>query len=91
VDLTDATRRKAFDAQDSHEEMLVPVFRNGECVYELPGLDDVRERVRANLAELDSRITRFLYPQTYAVGVEKGLYELRQRLIYEARGVEGDV
>ena len=36
VDPEDVTRRKTFGREDSFEELLVPVFRNGEAVYEAP-------------------------------------------------------
>ncbi len=86
VDPEDTTRRKRFTAADPHEELLVPVFRAGERVWEAPELADIRERARGALAELDPSITRFLNPHSYPVGLEERLNEERMRLVLQARG-----
>lgn len=87
VDPLDPTRRKVFDEHDQAEDLLVPVFRTGSLVYEIPELSAVRDRAAAALAGLDPSITRFLNPHTYPVGLEQGVYETRTRLILEARGL----
>lgn len=83
---TDVTKRKHFGAGRRYEELLVPVFRGGEQVCDLPDLAAVRERAIAQVAALDPARKRFLNPHTYPVGLEAGLHELRTRLILEARG-----
>jgi nicotinate phosphoribosyltransferase len=85
VDPSDPTRRKRFTPDQSAEELLVPVFRGGEPVYDIPPLAQVRERALAAVAELDPSFTRFLNPHTYPVGLEEGLHATRTRLILEAR------
>lgn len=86
IDPEDATRRKRF-CEGPAEELLVPVFRGGERVYEVPDATAARARAREQIALLDPSIKRFLNPHTYPVGLEPGLYDLRTRLILEARGL----
>jgi nicotinate phosphoribosyltransferase len=90
VDPEDSTRRKTFGDSVEYEELLVPVFRAGEAVYDTPALPDVRRHAAHQLSELDPSIKRFLNPHTYPVGLEKGLYETRTHLIMQARGIEED-
>lgn len=85
---TDPTKRKHFGEDDRFEELLVPVFREGELVYELPAIADLQARVLVQTEALDPSRKRFLNPHVYPVGLEAGLHELRTRLILEARGEE---
>ncbi len=87
IDPADATKRKSFCGEDDAVELLVPVIEGGEPVYRPPALPEVRARVAAQLAALDESHQRFLNPHRYPVGVERRLYELRTRLILEARGI----
>ncbi|MGE3164435.1 MAG: nicotinate phosphoribosyltransferase [Planctomycetota bacterium] len=86
VDPMDATRRKRIAAAATHEELLVPIFRNGRAVYEAPPLAAIRERARAQLAQLHPGVRRFVNPHEYPVGLEERLNDVRTRLILEARG-----
>lgn len=88
VDPTDVTRRKTFTAEQTAEELLVEVFSAGDLVYSPPPITEVRERALASLGELDPSQTRFLNPHGYPVGLERGLNDLRTRLVLEARGID---
>jgi nicotinate phosphoribosyltransferase len=87
VDPADSTRRKTFDATQRHEELLVPVFEKGECVYDPPVLGSVRERAIRGVEELDATVRRFLNPHVYPVGLERGVHDLRTALVLRARGI----
>ena len=87
VDPADPTRRKRFGEEHRFEDLLVPVFHAGECVYEQPALAEVRRRAADSLAELDPAITRFLNPHTYPVGLEHSLHDVRTSLVLKARGL----
>lgn len=86
VDPADLTRRKALPAGAAGEDLLVPVFRRGERVYDPPPLDAVRRRVADQLAGLHGGIKRFVNPHLYPVGLEHQLFDLKTRLVLEARG-----
>ena len=86
VDPMDLTRRKSFDARATHEDLLVPVFRRGKLVYDLPSLEAIRERRRQGFARFHEGIKRFVNPHRYPVGLERNLFDLKTRLILQARG-----
>jgi len=90
VDPKDSTRRKKVPRDTTHEDLLVPVFRQGRCVYTSPGLEAIRARTQSQLAALHPTITRFLNPHPYPAGLEKGLHQLRTELILQARHIEGN-
>ncbi len=85
VDRLDYTRRKKFPADALHEDLLLPVFRDGKLVYELPSISGIRDRAASQIGLLHPGIKRFLNPHEYPVGLSPSLYDLRTRLIAEAR------
>ncbi len=87
VDPFDPTRQRSFAPDTPHEDLLVPVFRDGERVGELPSAREARARTAAQVASLHAGIRRFENPHQYPVGLEKNLHDLRTRLILEARGL----
>ena len=87
VDPLDHTRRREIPAGTPGEDLLVPVFRRGKLVYQPPPLADSRRRTLDELAKLHAGVKRFVNPHQYPVGLEKGLFDLRTRLILEARGL----
>lgn len=86
IDPLDFTKRRRFDANQSYEDLLVPIFDAGKCVYELPDIHSVRARVQMQLAGLHPGVKRFVNPHTYPVGLEKHLHELKTDLILAIRG-----
>jgi len=86
VDPIDMTRRKTFAAGTPSEDLLVPVFCRGQCVYRLPGLEESRRRLQGQLAMFHDGIKRLVNPHQYPVGLELGLHERKTRLILQARG-----
>lgn len=84
VDPGDPIRRKRMCGEE-HEDLLVPVFRRGERVYDVPDATAARTRAMAQLARLDPSVKRLVAPYIYPVGIESGLHELRTALIAKAR------
>ncbi len=87
VDPLDATRRKTLPSGVPSEELLVPIFRQGEQVYDAPALGAIRLRLQEQLAAFHDGVKRFLNPHRYPVGLELGLYERKLKLILGARGL----
>jgi len=85
IDPIDPTRRKSIPRDSAHEELLVPIFRAGKRVYQMPTLADVRARARTSVSALDPALLRLVNPHVYPVGLEPRLHERRMRLILEAR------
>lgn len=87
VDPLDMTRRRRVAAGTPFDDLLVPVFRSGSAVYEVPHLSVSRDRAAAQLAGFHDGIKRRTHPHQYPVGLEKRLFDLRTQLILSARGV----
>jgi nicotinate phosphoribosyltransferase len=89
VDPLDPTRRKQMPSDASQEDLLVPIFRNGQLVYEVPSLQDSRQRTKQQLDRLHPGLKRFVNPHAYAAGLELSLHELKSQLVLKARGLAG--
>jgi len=86
VDPNDPMRRKNMPAGTLFEDMLVPIFRAGRQVYELPPLNEIRAYSARQLAGFHAGIKRFVNPHQYPVGLEETLWELKSDLVLRARG-----
>jgi nicotinate phosphoribosyltransferase len=89
VDPADPTRRKRIPPDTQFTDLLVPVLRTGKQVYDVPSLEDARSRARDQLSHLHPGIKRFVNPHQYPAGLERGLHELKMKLVLQARGVNG--
>lgn len=66
-------------------KLQVPVFIDGECVYELPSLEDIRKYCAEQLATLWNEVKRFSYPHQYYVDLSKSLWDCKNELIEKYR------
>jgi nicotinate phosphoribosyltransferase len=87
IDPVDPTRRREIEEGTEGEDQLVPVFRRGKRVYTPPPLDAVRARTAAQLAGFHAGVKRFVNPHQFPVGLERGLYDLRMKLVLETKGL----
>lgn len=85
VDPKDPTRHRHIEGAARSEDLLVPVFRAGKCVYEMPTLAAIQQRTQAQLAELHPTIRRLLNPHEYPVGLEQSLAERRTAELLKVR------
>jgi len=88
VDMMDETRRKNVSSPDSHEDLLVPVLEKGKRIYDSPGIEASRNRAAEQLRALHPAIKRLLNPHEYPAGLERNLFDMRQKLILHARGAD---
>lgn len=66
-------------------DLLVPVLRRGEQIYETPTLAAVQARTRTQLASFAATgVTSLESGSSYPVGLEAGLFELKTKLMQEA-------
>ncbi len=63
------------------KEMLVTVFKNGECVYECPSIDEIADYCREQIDLLWDEVKRFENPHTYYVDLSERLYEIKNILL----------
>ncbi|MBA3937853.1 MAG: nicotinate phosphoribosyltransferase [Planctomycetes bacterium] len=91
VDPTDPTRRRRMGLTTEHgtamtaADLLMPVLRGGQPVYQQPLLAEVRAHAQAQLALFHPGIKRLDNPHQYPVGLEQGLHERKTALILAAR------
>jgi len=86
IDPMDATRRKKIRSDVKSRELLVKVFDQGKNVYTKPPITEIKNYVQEELNTLHSSIKRFANPHQYPVGLEKGLFELKNKLVLKHRG-----
>ncbi len=63
------------------KELLVPIFKGGECVYESPSIKEIGGYCAAQLDLLWDEVKRFENPHTYYVDLSKKLYEIKNILL----------
>ena len=85
VDPLDPTRQKFLKKGVLSHDLLLPIFREGKRVYELPSLHEIHAKTHRELEHFNVGIKRFLNPHQYAVGMEKSLYDLKVDLIRNIR------
>ena len=66
-------------------ELLVPVFKNGKCVYNFPPIEEVKNYCASELATMWDEVLRFENPHNYYVDLSDELWELKNRMIEEKR------
>ena len=68
-------------------ELLVPVFRNGRRVYELPSLPEIRAYCARQLDTLWDEVKRFESPHHYYVDLSDRLWQLRYDMLQKGAEV----
>lgn len=64
-------------------ELLVPIFRSGKRVYELPELKDIQSYAQKECDTLWEEVKRLVNPHRYIVDLSPKLYDLRQELLHK--------
>lgn len=62
-------------------EMLVPIFKNGELVYNLPPLEEIRDHCAREIATMWKEVLRFENPHEYYVDLSQQLWDLKTKMI----------
>ncbi|MBP1924908.1 nicotinate phosphoribosyltransferase [Sedimentibacter acidaminivorans] len=65
------------------KNLQVPVFLNGECVYESPSLNEIREFCKIEVDRLWNEVKRFSNPHQYYVDLSRELWRCKQEMINE--------
>lgn len=66
-------------------ELLVPIFKNGKCVYDLPKLDEIQSYCLQQIDLLWDEVKRFENPHTYYVDLSEKLWKIKQQLLEEIK------
>lgn len=62
-------------------ELQIPIFLNGELVYTLPELEEIRQYAEQELVSLPEEILRLTNPHIYIVDLSKNLWDLKMKLL----------
>ncbi len=68
------------------EDLLVPAVRAGRPVYCRPAIAAVRQRALDQVDRLPAEVRRLERPSAYAVGLDRRLHRLKEKLIAELTG-----
>ena len=63
------------------KELLVPVFKNGKCVYDSPSINEIAVYCKEQISLLWDEVKRFENPHTYYVDLSKKLYDIKNILL----------
>lgn len=63
------------------KEILVPVFQNGQCIYESPSVMEIQEYCKEQLDTLWEESRRLVNPQEMFVDLSDKLYEMKRELL----------
>ncbi len=89
IDPADPNRQKHFVSGTLFDDLLVPIFRDGNNVYDQPSLDAIRKRVNQELQYTPFSVKRFDNPHIYPVGLEQSLHHFKNAMIQAARNSQG--
>ena len=80
---TDHTKHRVLASGDisEAESLLVDVLKDGKLVYDLPGIETIREQRRADVSRLDAGVRRIMNPHIYHVSLTQRLWDVKQQLI----------
>ncbi len=64
-------------------ELLVPIFKNGECVYNLPPLGEIKDYCKSETDRIWDEVKRFENPHEYYVDMSQKLWNIRYKMLSE--------
>ena len=73
-------KRKVMD-NFTATELLVPIFKNGKQVYELPSLQGIREHHAREIESMWEEIKRFTNPHNYYVDLSEKLWKIKDDML----------
>jgi len=84
IDPFDPLRQKDL-SRFAHQELLMPLVRNGRAIEELPSIIQAQDNARKCVQTVPASIRRLLNPHTYPVGLERQLLDNRDKLLRKDR------
>ena len=67
------------------KEMLIPIFKDGELVYKLPDLQQIRAYCQEQVESLWDEVKRFDNPHTYYVDLSQKLWDIKYGLLKDKK------
>lgn len=85
VDVTDSACVHRLSSSEVYEDLLVPVIRGGQVVYDPPSIHESRRRTSEQLRTLPNDVRRLDDPCRYPVGLSRSVHELKRNLMKNLR------
>ncbi len=63
------------------KELMVQIFKNGECVYDSPSLEEIRNYCKDEVDKIWEEVKRFENPHEYYVDMSQKLWDIRYNLL----------
>ena len=77
----DATWKQKTMTNFRARELQVPIFKNGELVYDLPSLPEIQAYCKSEVATLWPEVRRFDYPHNYYVDLSDRLPGIKTEML----------
>ena len=79
----DYAKCRALDRDEISEiePLLVEIMRDGKLVYDLPTIEAMRERRKADIERLDPGVRRLINPHIYHVSLTEKLWDVKRNLV----------
>ena len=82
-------KRKSFEVGSyTATELLAPIFKGGEQVYELPDIEAIRAHCREEIEGMWEEVRRFTNPHNYYVDLSQKLWTLKHDMLDKHRNVK---
>lgn len=72
-------------AEYKSRELLIPIFKNGKCIYKSPSVMEIQKYCKCELNTLWDEHKRLINPQILPVDLSQELYDLKQNMIAEIK------
>lgn len=79
----EATWKRKIVTDFTAHELLVPIFINGEKVYDNPSLEEIRAFCKAQVDTLWDEVKRFENPHKYYVDLSQDLWDIKHGMLME--------
>lgn len=80
----DYTWKRRILTDYTARELLVPIFKNGVCVYNKPGLQEIREHCEREIQTMWDSVLRFENPHIHYVDLSAKLWDIKHALLESA-------
>ena len=77
----EATWKKKTVDNFKARELQVPIFKDGQLIYDLPSLQEIRDYCKEQVDTLWDEVKRFDNPHTYYVDLSQKLWDVRYKLL----------
>lgn len=85
VPLNDTSAQQTVPEHWLAKELLIPVLRKGQSVYDSPDIHSMRQYTHTQLGQFADSVTTLKSASHYPVGLEYRLFKLKQQLVEQAR------